>query len=112
MLDDHSVRILKFWGFSVCGKEKVAGIFSIICATHIFTKLLKLFPDYKDQSAQSKIIISAYPLGHKWIAETQKSWMTIGEHILLDWIRFAVFGSGNPLAPTENMLECRLLARP
>jgi len=73
----------------VCGKEKVAGIFSIICATHIFTKLLKLFPDYKDQSAQSKIIISAYPLGHKWIAEFQKSWMAIGEHILLDWIGFA-----------------------
>ncbi|MDP2178620.1 hypothetical protein [Methylicorpusculum sp.] len=40
---------------------------------------LKL-PDYKDQSAQSKIVISA------GIAEIQAPWMASAEHILVVWI--------------------------
>ncbi|PPD33374.1 MAG: hypothetical protein CTY19_07590 [Methylomonas sp.] len=30
------------------------------------------------------------------IAEIQKPWMTSAEHLLVAWIRFAVFSSGNP----------------
>jgi hypothetical protein len=40
----------------------------------------KTFPDYKYQSAQSKIVISA------GIAEIQMPWMASAEHILVVWI--------------------------
>jgi hypothetical protein len=48
------------------------------------------YPGYKDQSAKSKTSISAYPLGHKWIAEIQKPWMASAGFVV--WIRFAACG--------------------
>jgi hypothetical protein len=43
------------------------------------------------------------------ITEIQKPWMASGEHILVDWIRFAVFGSGNPLVPQRVCRKTALL---
>ncbi|MCD2449435.1 hypothetical protein GO003_003405 [Methylicorpusculum oleiharenae] len=60
---------------------------------HIPFETAKFLPDYKDQSAQSKTVISAR------IAEIQTPWMASAEHILVAWIpaipRHSLSGAGS-----------------
>jgi hypothetical protein len=58
-----------------------AFLFKIIRKLTIYEPFFNLSPDYKDQSAQSKIVIS---IG---IAEIRMPWMASTEHILEPWIR-------------------------